>query len=546
MGGASTGYQLWWFYGSTNASGSIGYVHLHVPAPAGCSSNAPCTVPVTVTVSHIYETPGSYDTSFTVYDAQGNYRISTDVVSVVPAEVQVSARSSVSQAEVDQPVGFQASSSVTPAPYANDQMTYEWLFGDNNSSYGNPVSHVFTQAGNYVVRVVATDNRTGAANQTFLDVQVTDPAPRAVITGARTGVEDSPVALSGFASVAPYSDHPFLRYRWNFGNGERGAGANTSTVYTQAGTYQVDLTVTNPLGESSVATRVLTIGDPLPQANAGPAPTVPVGQMAFLNASNSTDVPTDTPFLNYTWQTLNYGETPSNGVIGRQDYFSPGTMDLQLTVRSETGQSVYAGTQVNVQDVAPTVGVYQIYQKVNVSLIVNSNYAEYYQLHLMEWNQTVATGRLFDFPPFATFLIPSAQINISVPYEFQVIYTGPPQAESIANPAMLGVQYEHGGTVWLPVIFTPQESEIWGASANVVGLGQPLFLDAAAFSPAQTGLTTTWDFGDGTSVTQTTSAPGQPEPTYRTLSLVHRWVAGRDYTLRVTTRDAVRVGRGWT
>ncbi len=538
VGGSFSGYQLWWFYGSTNATGSIGYVYQHVPAPAGCTSSVPCDEPVTVTVSHVYETPGSYDTSFTVYDAQGNYRISTDVVTVVPAAVVVSAHSTVSQTTVDQPVGFEATAQVTPTPYANDQVTYEWLFGDNNSSYGDPVSHVFTQAGNYVVRVVATDNRTGAANQTFLDVAVTDPAPQAVITGATGGVEDSPVELSGFASVAPYSDHPFLRYRWNFGNGERGAGANTSTVYTQAGTYTVTLTVTNPLGESSVATRVLTIGDPLPHANAGSGVTVPVGQMAFLNASNSTDVPTDTPFLNYTWQTLNYAEGSSNGVIGRQDYFSPGTMNVELTLRSDTGQQVYGGTQVNVQDVAPTVGVYQIYQKVNVSLLVNSAYAPYYQLHLLEWNRTIATGRLYDFPPFATFLIPFAQINISVPYLFQVIYTGPPQPETIANPAMLEVQYDHGGNVQVPVIFTPTESEVWGASANALGLGQPLFLTAAAFSPAQTGLTTTWDFGDGTSVTQTTPAPAQPEPTYQTLSLVHTWAPGKDYTLQVTTRDA--------
>ena len=538
VGGSFSGYQLWWFYGSTNATGSIGYVYQHVPAPAGCTSSVPCDEPVTVTVSHVYETPGSYDTSFTVYDAQGNYRISTDVVTVVPAAVVVSAHSTVSQTTVDQPVGFEATAQVTPTPYANDQVTYEWLFGDNNSSYGDPVSHVFTQAGNYVVRVVATDNRTGAANQTFLDVAVTDPAPQAVITGATGGVEDSPVELSGFASVAPYSDHPFLRYRWNFGNGERGAGANTTTVYTQAGTYTVTLTVTNPLGESSVATRVLTIGDPLPHANAGSGVTVPVGQMAFLNASNSTDVPTDTPFLNYTWQTLNYAEGSSNGVIGRQDYFSPGTMNVELTLRSDTGQQVYGGTQVNVQDVAPTVGVYQIYQKVNVSLLVNSAYAPYYQLHLLEWNRTIATGRLYDFPPFATFLIPFAQINISVPYLFQVIYTGPPQPETIANPAMLEVQYDHGGNVQVPVIFTPTESEVWGASANALGLGQPLFLTAAAFSPAQTGLTTTWDFGDGTSVTQTTPAPAQPEPTYQTLSLVHTWAPGKDYTLQVTTRDA--------
>jgi len=538
VGGSFHGYQVWWFYGSTNASGSIGYVYQRVPAPSGCTYSAPCATPVTLTVSHVYETPGSYDTSFTVYDAQGNYRISTDVVTVVPAALVVSARSTVGQAQVDQPVGFEATSVVTPAPYANDQITYQWLFGDNNSSYGDPVSHAFTQAGNYVVRVVATDNRTGAANQTFLVVTVTDPAPQAVITGATTGVEDSPVYFSGFASVAPYSDHPFLRYRWNFGNGERGAGANTSTVYTQAGTYQVELTVTNPLGESSVATRVVSISDPLPRANAGPTLTVPVGQMAFLNASNSTDVPTDAPFLNYTWQTLNYAEPGSNGVIGRQDYFSPGTMDVGLTVRSDTDQTVEAGTQVNVLDVAPTVGVYEIYQKVNVSLIVNSEYAPYYQLHLLEWNRTVATGRLFDFPPFATFLIPFAQINISVPYEFQVIYTGPAQPESIANPAMLEVQYDHGGIVRVPVIFTTQESEIWGASANGLGLGQPLFLTAAAFSPAQTGLTTTWSFGDGTSATQTTSAPGIPEPTYQTLSLVHTWAAGRDYTLTVTTRDA--------
>ncbi|MFZ5376121.1 MAG: PKD domain-containing protein [Patescibacteria group bacterium] len=68
-----------------------------------------------------------------------------------------------------------------------------------------------------------------------------------------------PATVSFDASASNDPDGNIVSYSWNFGDGSTGSGVTTSHTYTQAGTYQVTLTVTDNAGATGTASTTLTI-----------------------------------------------------------------------------------------------------------------------------------------------------------------------------------------------------------------------------------------------------------------------------------------------
>jgi hypothetical protein len=75
--------------------------------------------------------------------------------------------------------------------------------------------------------------------------------------GTAQPVNGQPVAFTGAGSSDP--DGSIVSYRWSFGDGATGTGANLTHTYSKAGTYSVALTVTDNAGQSATAVRAVTI-----------------------------------------------------------------------------------------------------------------------------------------------------------------------------------------------------------------------------------------------------------------------------------------------
>ncbi len=123
----------------------------------------------TVNVSHTYGRDGAFTVSVTATDIDGQTtRVSTSVVvSFVPVGLVVTATPSSPQANAV--VSFTAT--VTPA--TTPVVSYSWDFGDGASAVtsGNQTSHIYSSAGNRVVRVTAvTVSGDTAAGQTEIAV----------------------------------------------------------------------------------------------------------------------------------------------------------------------------------------------------------------------------------------------------------------------------------------------------------------------------------------------------------------------------------------
>ena len=71
--------------------------------------------------------------------------------------------------------------------------------------------------------------------------------------------------MSGAASSD--ADGQALTYAWSFGDGTTGTGVSVSHAYTAAGTYNVQLIVTDPLGLADTVTTSATVMTQVQAAN---------------------------------------------------------------------------------------------------------------------------------------------------------------------------------------------------------------------------------------------------------------------------------------
>ena len=78
--------------------------------------------------------------------------------------------------------------------------------------------------------------------------------------GPYMGIEGQPVSFDGSGSYDP--DGTIVSYDWNFGDGNTGSGVSPSHTYAAAGSYIVNLTVTDDDGASDTATTTAVIDTP--------------------------------------------------------------------------------------------------------------------------------------------------------------------------------------------------------------------------------------------------------------------------------------------
>jgi PKD repeat protein/uncharacterized protein YraI len=185
-----------------------------------------------------------------------------------------------------------------------------------------------------------------------------DGPPKAGINGATEAGVGQPVAFNARgSSVAPGSH--ITTFAWEFGDGTGASGVDVVHIYTQPGSYEVKLTVTDDKGRSDTATQGIKIsGEPAP----------PEGPTAVIEALSETkpglDVAFDAsqsqgsnPIVSYAWD---FGDgTTANAVIAHKVYNGIGLFNVILVVTDDQGLESRANHQINVMPEAvqplPTV-----------------------------------------------------------------------------------------------------------------------------------------------------------------------------------------------
>ncbi|MDQ3102212.1 MAG: PKD domain-containing protein, partial [Bacteroidota bacterium] len=138
--------------------------------------------------------------------------------------------------------------------------TYNWSFGDGNSSDVEAPVHQYATAGTFEATLVATSSIGCETQQTI--VVIIPEVPIASFT--------APLEIEAFESVDLTSTSTgATQWDWNTGDGTTDlSGETVQHVYTEEGTFQIELIVMNDAGCSDTATANITVTEfiePVPE-----------------------------------------------------------------------------------------------------------------------------------------------------------------------------------------------------------------------------------------------------------------------------------------
>jgi PKD repeat protein len=158
-------------------------------------------------------------------------------------------------------------------------------------------------------------------------------APIADVNNPYKGIANEPVAFDGTGSSDP--DGTIVAYDWDFGDGNTGSGESPTHTYTEDGTYNVTLTVTDDMGATDSAGTTVTIepGNQMPIANVNNPYKGIVNVPVKFDGSGSSDP--DGNIVAYDW---NFGDGSSgSGAMPTHTYTVDGTYQVTLTVTDDMG-----------------------------------------------------------------------------------------------------------------------------------------------------------------------------------------------------------------
>ncbi|MFK7808980.1 MAG: PKD domain-containing protein, partial [Saprospiraceae bacterium] len=262
----------------------------------------------------VYDTPGNYDVTLVVTNAQGmDTEVQTNSVVVEAAPT----------------AAFSASGADLTIDFTNTSTsadTYSWTFGDGGTSMESDPSHTYTNGGDYDVQLIVTNDC--GMDTTSMTVTIGGAAPTASFSG---------MPASGCTSlVVDFMDESIgaSSWSWAFEGGEPATSdeQNPQVTYNTPGIYPVTLGVTNAFGSNSLT--LVGYVEVLDEPTAGFTAT---SSMATVNLMN-----TSTNGTSYSWDfgdgNTSTEENPSH------TYDSSGEYTITLTTTNDCGTSMTTET----------------------------------------------------------------------------------------------------------------------------------------------------------------------------------------------------------
>jgi len=224
--------------------------------------------------NHTYTTPGTFTITQNVTNRHGT---TTATKSITIRHVPIANFSSdVTQGEVPLAVNF-----IDTSQYATSGITWDFGDGSEINTTSNP-THEYTDPGTYTVTLTASNGfETNNTTCTIIAQQMPTAEFKA-----------SP--LSGTAPLSvTFTDLSYNanEWNWNFGDGSVSTQWNPAHTYSQVGTYDATLTVTNEYGQDT-KTRTITVKTPPPVAGFTASPTSGKNPLNVTFTDTSTNSPT--------------------------------------------------------------------------------------------------------------------------------------------------------------------------------------------------------------------------------------------------------------
>ncbi len=255
----------------------------------------------------VYETPGIYDVTLTVSNANG----STTLLLEDYIEVFSEPLADFSFVTANDQVDF------TNLSLASDSQV--WDFGDGNDSTEENPTHTYSADGTYAVMLIASG--ICGSDTLIQDVLIVTPPT------AGFEVDTNTVCIDGVVQYTSTSSSNTTTYNWTFEGGTPSSSSeqNPLVTYSASGLYDVELIVSNTAGSDTINFQeFITVQ---PDASADFTANVNLGAVDFTNQSVDAD--------NYSWFFGDGGT--SNEVDPTHVYNEDGTYEVLLIASNACG-----------------------------------------------------------------------------------------------------------------------------------------------------------------------------------------------------------------
>jgi PKD repeat protein len=229
---------------------------------------------------------------------------------------------------------------------AGNITSYLWSFGDSSSSTLEDPNHLYTFAGQYTIRLIATGPGGSDTTSRVNYITVRSAPPVVHFSGTpTTGLVPLDVNFNNTTTGE------VTGYNWSFGDGVTSTLANPSHRYNTGGLYTVRLIATGPGGvDTLIRSYYITATWPRPTAAFTGAPTTGVVPFNVNFTNNSTG-----QISSYLWSFGDGGTSTSASPA--HDYTVPGIYSVRLIATGPGGaDTLTRSNYVTAQYPRPTAG----------------------------------------------------------------------------------------------------------------------------------------------------------------------------------------------
>jgi len=225
-------------------------------------------------------------------------------------------------------------------------LSWNWNFGDGNSSTNHHPIHQYADNGTYTITLNITDNH-GVTNDTIQQIAVSNSLPTVNFTFVPATPNTTDVVQFTDTSTDP--DGTILSWNWNFGDGNSSTNHHPTHQYADNGTYTVMLTVTDDDGETNMTSKQVIVNNMPPVANFTFHPLSPNTKDNIQFTDNSYDA--DGFIDSWLWD-FDDGNT-SSVQHPTHRYKQNGSYNVTLTVTDEDGDHNNLTKSINVTQAPP-------------------------------------------------------------------------------------------------------------------------------------------------------------------------------------------------
>ncbi len=244
--------------------------------------------------THTYAKDGTYTVKLTATN-EGKSADKTATINLKGTSIQVKASFTFSKG---------TEGTVTFKNTSEGATSYEWDFGDGNTSTDENPTHMYTKDSTYTVKLTAT-NKDGSADTTQTVSIVLPPTSSFTFSKGTDGA----VTFTNMSENA-------TSYAWTFGDGNTSIDENPTHTYAKNDTYTVTLTATNK-GGSTDTTQTVTIDNALI--------TIVIADLSQLAIPESS--PKDTPIGEIAATVANSKEMPVYSIMSQNPAGAIGLVD---------------------------------------------------------------------------------------------------------------------------------------------------------------------------------------------------------------------------